>query len=611
MKVFPAPAWPVLLLSLLSLPGPVRALPFNLGVVEAQLDTRLDYSLAWATEAAAGGRIGANNGGNGLSTASDDGRLNYARGDNFSRLFELDSALELRYQESGLYLHGRYWSDAALLEENQAFKPVEEGGRQQGAKSQGGELLEAFVYQGYQLEPGPGTLRLGRQTIHWGEALFIGSGLTALNPQDAQAWRQPVTPLREGQLPANQLYLSQGLGPRWQVEAFYQLSWEANLAENCGTFFAPADYAAPGCVDNLAVLQTRDALTAGQVAALQGLGVTWGQPDEGVRVARAPDREPGDSGQFGLALHYFAEPWDTRLGFYALHYHSRSAYLGVQSPDAAVYAAALGQGALAPLVVAGNSRYFMGYPEDVRVYGLSFASTLRDGTTWAGELSHRPNAPLQLSPVDLLSAPQTPLDADQSPLALAPGSTLEGYERKAVSQWQTSLSQVVEQVMGARQLLLQGEVALVHVAGLESRHQARYGRDPVYGAGALPAAACEARNAAQLQAAGASLENVARYCDGDGFVTSTAWGYRLRATWEYSDVLPGLLLRPSLAWAEDVSGYAADPQFSEGNQALGLGLDLEYEHVYRAGLAYSRFFGGRFNGVADRDFLLLSLGIGF
>jgi len=591
----------------------LAGLPFNIGVVEAQLDSALDYSLLWATENPHSDLIGANNGGRGLSTATDDARLNYGRGDSVSRRLSGFNALELRYQDSGAYLSGRYWYDFALQDDHLPFRQIDDGGRQQGAKSSGGEFLEAFVYQRYQLDQQPGETRLGRQTLNWGEGLFIGNALNDLNPQQASAYRQPVTALGEGFLPSNLLHLSQALSERWELQGFYQLSWDADVAENCSTFFSPADYQAPGCSDNLAVLRTRQQVVDqyGQAAltGLQGLGVGWNVPDEGVLVRRGADRDASDGGQFGVALHYFAVPLDTRFGLYALHIHSRQAYLGIQAPDQATYDAALTQGALAPLVVAGNSQYVMTYPEDLQTYGLSFSSLLRNGTTWAGELSYRPNAPLQLSSVDLLAAPQTPLDASQSPLQLAPGQSLSGYRRKDITQLQTSLSQTVDQVLGASQMLLQGEVALVQVGGLESRNAARYGRDPLYGAGSLPGNACVTRNAEQLNAAGAALDNVARYCSGDGFVTSTAWGYRTRAVWEYPQVLPHLTLKPTLAWSQDVAGYAADGLFSEGAKAASIGLDAEYQNIYRVGLHYSSFFGGDFNSQTDRDFLLFSLGL--
>jgi hypothetical protein len=266
---------------------------------------------------------------------------------------------------------------------------------------------------------------------------------------------------------------------------------------------------------------------------------------------------------------------------------------------------------LAPLVVAGNSQYFMGYPDDLQIYAVSFSSLLRNSLVWAGELSYRPNAPLQLSTVDLLSAVQTPLDDNQSPLQLAPGQSLSGYRRKDISQLQTSLSQTFDQVMGAQQFTVQGEVALVQVSGLESRSDARYGRDPVYGPGELSGNTCVTRNTDALNAAGAPLNNASRYCSGDGFVTSTAWGYRTRAIWEYQQVLPKLILKPNLAWAQDVAGYGPNQLFSEGSKAASIGLDAEYQNIYRASLNYSSFFDGDFNTQSDRDFLLFSLGLNF
>ena len=609
-----SPRLPALLFLLLASARPAFAgLPFNIGAVEAQLDTSFDYSLLWATENPDNDLIGANNGGRGLSTASDDARLNYASGDSISRQFSGFHGLELRYQDTGAYLSGRYWYDFALQGDQLPFRQIDDAGRQQAAKSSGGEFLEAFVYQRYALDQQPGEVRVGRQTLNWGEGLFISNALNDLNPQQAAAYRQPVTPLGNGFLPGNLLHLSQALGDHWQVEGFYQLSWDADVAENCSTFFSRADYQAPGCSDNLAVLRTQAQVASqyGQSAlnTLQGLGVQWNTPDEGVLVSRGADQDPGDSGQFGLALHYFAVPLDIRFGAYALHINSRQAYMGIRAPDQATYSAAQGQGDLASLVVAGNSQYFMGYPEDLQTYGLTFSSLLRNGITWAGELSYRPNAPLQLNSVDLLAATQTPLDASQSPLQLSPGQTLAGYRRKDITQLQTSLSQVFDQVLGAQKMTLQGEVALLQVGGLESRSDARYGRDPLYGSGSLAGNACVTRNADQLNAAGAAQENVSRYCSGDGFVTSTAWGYRTRAVWEYQQVLPHLTLSPSLAWSQDVAGYAPDGLFNEGAKAASIGLEAEYQNIYRASLSYSSFFGGDFNTLADRDFLLFSLGL--
>jgi hypothetical protein len=72
------------------------------------------------------------------------------------------------------------------------------------------------------------------------------------------------------------------------------------------------------------------------------------------------------------------------------------------APQSAYGGAYRASGTLRPLVVAGNSNYFVEYPEDIRLYGLSFSTTLPTGTAWSGEVSYRPNAPVQLNTTDIL-----------------------------------------------------------------------------------------------------------------------------------------------------------------------------------------------------------------
>ena len=96
-------------------------------------------------------------------------------------------------------------------------------------------------------------------------------------------------------------------------------------------------------------------------------------------------------------MHYVFEPLDTEFGAFFMNYHSRDPILSGQAASQSAYNAAAGAGALAPMIVAGNSSYYVEYPEDIRLYGLSFATTLSTGTRWKGELSYRPNAPVQLN----------------------------------------------------------------------------------------------------------------------------------------------------------------------------------------------------------------------
>ena len=156
-----------------------------------------------------------------------------------------------------------------------------------------------------------------------------------------------------------------------------------------------------------------------------------------------------------------------------------------------------------------------------------------------------------------------------------------------------------------------GQLGWTHVGGLEDSGKARYGRDASYGPGPLANGNCAALNGLSL--AGAAQNNLARYCENDGFTTADSWGYRARAVWEYNNVFAGINLKPNLAWSHDVKGYSPNPggNFEEGRKAVSLGLDADYQGAYTASLAYTNFFDGKYTTVDDRDFLALSVGMSF
>ncbi|BFT59488.1 DUF1302 domain-containing protein [Pseudomonas moorei] len=624
-----------------TLAGPAFGVSFNVGEIEGQFDSSLSIGASWSTEQPNKNLIGVNNGGRGLSQTSDDGHLNFKSGETFSKIFKGIHDLELKYGDTGVFVRGKYWYDFELKDESRPFKDISDDGRKEGAKSAGGEILDAFVYHNYSIADEPGSVRLGKQVVSWGESTFIGGGINSINPIDVSAFRRPGAEIKEGLIPVNMFYVSQSITENLSTEAFYQLEWDQTVVDNCGTFFSQPDVIANGCDNNLAVLRTQQGLNGALAAAglpaslrnasintLAANGVTWGNPDEGVIVRRGADRDARDSGQFGVSFKYMFDPLDTEFGAYFMNYHSRNPIFSGQGAPASAYSAAglvgklVGSGVplsvarnlaptLLPLQVAGNSSYYVEYPEDIRLYGLSFSTTLPTGTAWSGEFSYRPNAPVQLNTTDILYSGLTPLNPSVSLLQGTPGQDQQGYRRKEVSQIQTTFTHFFDQVMGAERLTLVGEIGLTHVGGLESTSKARYGRDPSYGPGPLPNGQCVALNTSTL--AGGPQNNVSRYCENDGFTTANSWGYRGRAIWEYNDVFAGVNLKPNIAWSHDVSGYSPGPggNFEEGRKAVSLGVDAEYQNTYTASLAYTNFFDGKYTTVDDRDFVALSLGVNF
>lgn len=652
-----------------TLSAPAFALNFNIGEIEAQFDSSLSVGASWATSKPNQDLIGANNGGRGLSQTSDDSHLNFKRGETFSKIFKGVHDLELRYGDMGAFLRGKYWYDFELKDEDRPFKEISDKGRERLAQSSGAELLDAFVYYNYAIADLPGSVRLGKQVVSWGESTFIQGGINSINPADVSALRRPGAELKEAFIPVNMFYVGQSLTDNLSVEAFYQIEWDPTVVENCGTFFSQPDVVAPGCDNNLAVLNpglgtaydaalaylnATSSPAAGLVAA-NGFDISpYG---EGVLVGRGKDVTPKDDGQWGIAFRYMFEPLDTEFGAYFMNYHSRlpifsgkagplSAYQAAgaagQAAGAALQSTVAGQVCLAApalcpggvpsttaqgiiaqqlqtigtgvasAVAAGAGEYFIEYPEDIRLYGLSFSTTLPTGTAWQGEISYRDNAPVQLNTTDVLYSALTPLDPTVSVLQATPGSTRHGFERKEITQVQTTFTHFFDQVMGASRVTVVGEVGWTHVGGLEDTSVKRYGRDPIFGPGPLPNGRCESLNAGTL-ANTADKRNLSRYCEDDGFTTANSWGYRLRAVWDYPNAFLGVNLQPNLAWSHDVEGYSPGPggNFEEDRKAISVGLNADYQNTYTMNLSYTDFFDGKYSTQDDRDFVALSFGVNF
>ncbi|MBA4288791.1 MAG: DUF1302 domain-containing protein [Pseudomonas sp.] len=602
--------------------APAFGVTFNIGEIEGQFDSSMSVGSSWSVKGADKDLIGKNNGGDGLSQTSDDGHLNFKKGETFSKIFKGIHDLELKYGDTGVFLRGKYWYDFELKDEGREFKEISDSNRKEGAQASGAQILDAFVYHNYAIGEQPGSVRLGKQVVSWGESTFIRNSINEINPVDVSAFRRPGAEIKEGLIPVNMFYVAQSLTENLSAEAFYQLEWDQTVVDNCGTFFSQADIVADGCANNLNVLSATPAQLAGTNGVIAGLpGALGVNPisgtSEGVIVPRSGDRDARDSGQWGLAFRYMFEPLDTEFGAYFMNYHSRAPIFSATAAGAGVYTAAAGFGQAAPLVVAGNSSYFMEYPEDIQLYGLSFSTTLPTGTSWAGDLSYRPNAPVQINSTDVLYGGVKLLGgafANASLLNGTRGNDLHGYNRKEITQFQTTFTHFFDQIMGASRLTLVGEIGVVHVGGLESSDDVRYGRDPVFGPGPLPptqVAPGVFRETCSQILNGNSGKNVSRYCEDDGFVTSTSWGYRARAIWDYPDVFAGVNLKPSVSWSHDVDGYGPNGLFTEGAKAVSLGLDADYQNTYTASLSYTDFFDGKYNTSTDRDFVALSFGVNF
>ncbi|WP_130930745.1 DUF1302 domain-containing protein [Pseudomonas sp. Sample_24] len=581
-----------------------HAVDFNIGEIQGTFDSSLSVGASWSTADPDKQFISNFNsqgvtGGESSSRTTDDNRLNFKKGETFSKIFKGVHDLELKYADSGAFVRGKYWYDFELMDESRPFYDINDSGRDRAAKSSGAMFLDSFVYHNYNIGDQVGNVRLGKQVVSWGESTFIGNSINSINPIDVAALRRPGAEVKEGLIPVNLLYVSQGLADNITAEAFYQLEWDKSVVDNCGTFFGN-DGVPQGCNDRLVVAGLD--LPPGAARNTGGLAAVAAGTDDAF-IPRLKDNDARDSGQYGLALRWYVpEANDTEFGAYAMNYHSRNPYLSINQMSSAA----------GGVTSARSVRYFVDYPEDIRLYGLSFQTNV-SGVSLGGEVSYRPNMPLQLNTADLLSAATFGATSPLITTGFAGrnlGAEVNGYKRMPVTQAQVTATQFFDQVLGASRLTVVGEVGYNHINGLGKADGSdlRFGRSPAFGSGELQGAAGPA-TCLGTAVGTPTASNPAQECNDDGFYTSNSWGYRLRGKLDYQNVIAGINLSPNLAWSHDVSGYG--PNFDEGSKAVSVGVDADYLNTYNASLSYTNYFGGDFNTNVDRDYVALSFGVNF
>ena len=625
-----------------------QGVEFNLGQIEGSFDSQISIGSSWRVESQSDALLKNADGSDNISN-SDDGNRNYKSGDAFSEIFKGSHDLQFSYQNFGGFVRGKYWYDSALANNKVNYGHTPTANRGAGptgtdldyanaggtlddsnfndlSKASGATLLDAFVYGEFEVLDMPVDVRLGKQVVSWGEGTFIRGGVNAINPIDVNAFVRPGAEIKEGLLPVNMAYTNIGLTENLSAEAFYQLGFQETVIPGCGTYFATNDYAPEGCT------------------AVSALG---GQFSVG-RSANG-NRKASDDGQFGLAFRYLSEELgDTEFGIYAMNIHSRAplasgtkntvdevqivtdiitsvvtpiavqgqtdiataiangdylensqahqdAGAALQATMDAASAAAMptAQGAAVAQIVA-SSNYFLTYPEDIIVTGLSFATNI-GSMALSGEISHKMDAPIQINGPMVIgtlvtgSSTSTELNADY--LNTADGAVSDGFRLFDISQVQVTAIKFFDQVAGASRMTLIGEAGYTYIHDFNDSPTAiKYGRSDIFG----------------------SFDPTDPNGN-EGFVTEGSWGYRGRLVADYSDVFMGINLKPTIAWSHDVKGYAPQPggNFGEGQKTLGLSVLATYLETYSANLSYTRYSGGDYSVISDHDFASISMAVQF
>ncbi len=350
------------------------------------------------------------------------------------------------------------------------------------------------------------SFKIGRQTVNWGEStLLVINSINQAQPVNANNLYRVGFAVEEVFTPVGMAFFSIDPFANATIEAYYQYEWKPVEAPAPGSFFSFVDLGTYNAGENPnlsfgSAAEDPDRAYRGNTANEQtgylDNPLTLITPISAT-VERLRDRDAKDSGQFGIALKYYAEELGsgTEFGFYFMNYHSKLPLVSFISTDAscarregnasgidafntATFLAACANipalavdsarnqlladtgeliarnlltspqnvvplllelgvspatipallanpgaivGALGNLVVGGDpnssqmrdavpldsGKIFFEYPENLKMFGLSFNTSLND-ISIQGEIAYRPDQPLQVSIADLSFAAAGP-----------------------------------------------------------------------------------------------------------------------------------------------------------------------------------------------------------
>ena len=310
---------------------------------------------------------------------ADEGDYSFDKGDAVAERLDLLSELDVVYKKRyGFRVSGAGWYDGAYGSTSKsnpaggvAFTPSYINHQYSDYTKRfyagpSGEILDAFVFGGFDAGDVPVQAKLGRHTVYWGESLFLGGHLHSVsygqNPLDLQkGFATPGTEAKELFRPLNQLSGQAQLSDTLSVAGQYMLEWESARYPEGGTYLGPVDFVFNG--------------PNGQILGTPPLGfVTRGNPSE-------PKQR---NGEFGLSARWSPVALDGTVGFYYRRFADKL-------PQT-----------LLTRAVPGSSQYDLVYADGIDLFGVSLAKNIA-GISWGAEVSTRHNTPLNSQVLGLAS----------------------------------------------------------------------------------------------------------------------------------------------------------------------------------------------------------------
>ena len=475
----------------------------------------------------------------------DDGDLNFEKNKAFANVIKATTDVELKYRNFGFFGRGLGYYDFDLHDSDK-LGPT--GRDRLGQQVRRPRRLRVRRLRAHGQEPArarrpPGD-QLGREHLHRQrhqrdqpggplEASHPGLGAEgSVHPDHRASGRAWSSPRRRA------------------VEGFYLTNFDKTRIDPRGSYFSNND-AISDDADRVIVSFGRRSdqhTPPGNPVppGIPGLSATaaalYGpfDPAASIWVPRSADHNPSDNGQYGVAFRYLAHEFNnTEFGLYYMNYHSRVPFFaGVKGTTTSVLtggpliAPICGVAALRALCATGTARYFVEYPENIRLFGLSFNTAGPRASRCRASIRIAPTSRCSIATAELILAalglpnvitgftqiPGAPAGATSA--ALVPdGTYIQGYRRVKASQAQVSATKSCRTCSAPTSSCWSARSGFNWFHNLPT--DVKFTGPATY----LPATAF---GAALFEPDSVQTE---------GFLTEYSWGYRLAGRLEYASLL--------------------------------------------------------------------------